>query len=169
MTLAGQSSYHDNVMNSNDFRIAEQSDEVKKVLEVISAPVLGQRSTRQRKLICDILAASTEHLDVETLYRHACDIDSRVSLSTVYRTISLLKEANMVDELVFEDDRRCYEFKHTNGLQHHHVRCLSCGDVFEFETDYADRLKDNIMQSTGFQVESLKIDVSGYCRTCGIP
>lgn len=154
------------VMSSPEFHIAEKNAAAEHLEHDAAPPVLGQRSTRQRKLIYDILKATHEHLDVESLYRRARDIDSRVSLSTVYRTISLLKEAGMVDELIFEDDRRCYEFKNGNGYQHHHIRCLSCGDIVEFQTDYARQLRDKVANEMGFTVESLKIDVSGYCETC---
>lgn len=130
----------------------------------VEVPVLGQRATRQRKLIFDILQSSDEHLDVETLYRKARDLDSRVSLSTVYRTISLLKESDLVDELLFEDDRRCYEFKKQAG--HHHVRCMSCGSIVEFETGCAQRLAEAISNELGYAVEGIKIDVSGYCPNC---
>ncbi|MGQ9808964.1 MAG: Fur family transcriptional regulator [Armatimonadota bacterium] len=129
-----------------------------------AVPVLGQRATRQRRLIYDILRSSDEHLDVETLYRKARDIDSRVSLSTVYRTIALLKESHLVDELIFEDDRRCYEFKKTGG--HHHVRCQSCGQIVEFETSCENRLRDKLEAQLGFDVESVRIDVSGFCSNC---
>lgn len=128
------------------------------------APALGQRATRQRKLIFDILMASPEHLDVETLYHKARNIDSRVSLSTVYRTISLLKESDLVDELVFEDDRRFYEAKKSS--RHHHVRCLSCSEIIEFESKCSERLREALQDQLGFQVESLKIDVAGYCSKC---
>lgn len=127
-------------------------------------PVLGQRATRQRRLIYDILRQSNEHMDVETLYRKARNLDERVSLSTVYRTISLLKEADLVDELVFEDDRRCYEFK--NCSDHHHVRCQSCGEIVEFSSPCTEHIKQAIANHLGFQVDNLKIDVSGYCLKC---
>lgn len=127
-------------------------------------PVLGQRSTRQRKLIYDILRSSDEHLDVETLYRKARDIDSRVSLSTVYRTISLLKESDLVDELVFDDDRRCYEFKKSSS--HHHIRCLSCGEIIEFDSSCVEKIKDKLEEVFGYQIESVRITVTGYCPNC---
>ncbi|MCC6485744.1 MAG: transcriptional repressor [Armatimonadetes bacterium] len=153
-------------MSSPEFCIADNNHNVEHPAEETVPPVLGQRSTRQRKLIYDILKSSNDHLSVEDLYRRARDIDSRVSLSTVYRTISLLKEASLVDELIFEDDRRCYEFKRGNGYQHHHIRCLSCGNIIEFQTDYARRLRDKVAEEMGFSVESLKIDVAGYCEAC---
>jgi len=127
-------------------------------------PVLGQRATRQRKLIYDILRTSDDHLDVETLYRKARDIDSRVSLSTVYRTISLLKESNLVDELIFDEDRRCYEFKKTAG--HHHIRCMSCGEIIEFESTCVNKIKDKLAETVGYQVDGVRITVTGYCPNC---
>lgn len=151
-------------MDCPDLRVSVKSDNGKQSSATVAAPALGQRATRQRKLIFDILRSTEDHLDVESLYRKARDIDSRVSLSTVYRTISLLKESELVDELVFEDDRRCYEFR--KNLGHHHLRCLSCGEIVEFESTCAKRLQERLAEQMGFQVESLKIDVSGYCQRC---
>lgn len=129
-----------------------------------AAPVLGQRVTRQRRLIFEILRSSDDHLDVETLYQKARELDSRVSLSTVYRTISLLKESDLVDELVFDDDRRCYEYRKTS--QHHHIRCMSCGEIVEFESACAQKMQNFLAELLEYQVESLRMDVSGYCKSC---
>ncbi len=129
-----------------------------------TAPVLGQRATRQRRLIYDILKACDDHVDVETLYRKARDIDARVSLSTVYRTISLLKESGLVDEFAFDDDRRCYEFKKQAG--HHHIRCMSCGEIIEFESTCTSKLRQKIEDTLEYQVDTVRIDIAGYCEKC---
>lgn len=151
-------------MECPKIRLTLKSDNGKKSAAHVTAPALGQRATRQRKLIFDILRSTEDHLDAESLYRKARDIDSRVSLSTVYRTIALLKESDLVDELVFEDDRRCYEFRKEVG--HHHIRCLSCGEIIEFECDCLEKMRARLKQELGFEVEALKIDISGYCRKC---
>ncbi len=145
-------------------RLTLKSDNGRKSAAHATAPALGQRATRQRKLIFDILSSTEEHLDVESLYRKARDLDSRVSLSTVYRTISLLKESDLVDELVFDDDRRCYEIR--KDLGHHHIRCLSCGEIVEFESECARRMAEKLQNELGCEVQSLKIEASGYCRQC---
>ena len=147
-------------MDCPDFRIQTKADEVCSE----AAPNLGQRATRQRRPIFDILRNSDEHLDVESLYRKARDIDSHVSLSTVYRTVSLLKDSELVDELIFDDDRRFYEFR-TDAV-HHHIRCMSCGEIVEFESNCPNRLRERLEKELGFQAETIRVDVSGYCSKC---
>ena len=57
----------------------------------------GMRMTDQRRVIARVIEAATDHPDVEELYRRASEIDDRISLSTVYRTVNLFEEAGLVD------------------------------------------------------------------------
>src|SRR3712207_9050490 len=71
----------------------------------------GHRMTQQRDVLLDVIEHAGEHLDADGLYRLARERDSRISLSTVYRTLSLLKRHDLVDELHLSEEHHHYEAK----------------------------------------------------------
>ena len=93
----------------------------------------GIRLTRQRQLLLDLIEASGEHLDAEALYNLAHQRDPKLNRVTVYRTLKLLKEGGLVDELDlmhFVGDQHYYETRRKQ--EHAHIICLRCGRVEEF-------------------------------------
>lgn len=124
----------------------------------------GQRLTSQRRLLIDILSNAQGHLDADELYRQARERDPRISLSTVYRTLRLFKEAGMVDERRLGEGHHHYERK--GEREHHHIVCLDCGKVLEFESPLTDRLKEEVSSMSGFEVLSAEIYMDGYCNLC---
>jgi Fur family ferric uptake transcriptional regulator len=124
----------------------------------------GQRNTSQRRLLLDLLRQSQGHLDAEELYRLAKEREPRISLSTVYRNLSLFKELGLVEERHFTEEHHHYEVKRKK--EHHHLVCLSCGRVAEFESHFARQMKEDISQRTGFEILGGEIYLEGYCERC---
>ena len=125
---------------------------------------IGQRMTSQRKLLLDIIRNAQGHLDADEIFIKAKERDPRISLSTVYRNLNLLKESGLVSELHLFEGHHHYEL---NILPlHHHVVCLGCGSIVEFESEYFDKIKAAIENDIGFKVNKIEIDVRGYCRIC---
>jgi Fur family ferric uptake transcriptional regulator len=127
----------------------------------------GIRLTRQRQLLLDLIEKSGEHLDAETLYKLANARDPKLNRVTVYRTIKMLKEGGMVDELDlmhFGGDQHYYETR--NKQEHAHIICLRCGRVEEFYGDPLTRLRRQVEATFGFQILIARTEIGGYCSHC---
>jgi len=124
----------------------------------------GKRVTPQRSLLLRIIQGSSGHLDADEIYRRARESDPRISLSTVYRTVGLLKELGLVEELHFDEEHHHYEM--AADKIHHHLVCTRCGQIVEFESALLDELWGGLEREHGFSVERVQIDVVGSCREC---
>ena len=124
----------------------------------------GQRVTTQRRLLLDLLRQSGGHLDADELYRLAKDRESRISLSTVYRSLRLFKELGLVDERRFAEEHYHYEAK--GKRQHHHLVCLGCGKVIEFEHPVLGKVKEDVGRQSGFEIVGADVHMEGYCSDC---
>ena len=121
--------------------------------------------TQQRDVLLDVIEHAGEHLDADGLYRLARARDNRISLSTVYRTLALLKRHDLVDELHLSEEHHHYEAK-TGDRRHYHLVCVDCGEVTEFSGGVVDRLRDELRREHGFQVTSMELDIAGRCSRC---
>lgn len=124
----------------------------------------GKRVTPQRTLLLRVIRESSGHLDADEIYRQARENDPRISLSTVYRTVNLLKELGLVEELHFDEEHHHYEM--TADRIHHHLVCTRCGQIVEFESPVLDGLWAGLEREHGFSVERVQIDAVGRCRQC---
>ena len=130
---------------------------------------LSRRSTVQRQLILGIIQQADGHLDADEIYQRARQKSPSISLSTVYRSLQLFKELELVEEHKFDDMRRRYET--TPRSKHHHLVCLGCGRIFEFKCPSAEKLKSRINRSKisreeGFKVTDAEVRLTGYCPDC---
>src|SRR5688572_14703797 len=92
----------------------------------------GLRMTDQRRIIAQILQDSSDHPDVEELYRRSSAIDSKISIATVYRTVKLFEDAGIIERHDFREGRSRYE---TVPDEHHdHLIDLKSGKVIEFHS-----------------------------------
>ncbi|HEU5316373.1 MAG TPA: transcriptional repressor [Chloroflexota bacterium] len=121
--------------------------------------------TQQRDVLLDVIEHAGEHLDADGLYRLARERDNRISLSTVYRTLSLLKRHDLVDELHLSEEHHHYEAK-TETKRHYHLVCTECGAVTEFSGGAADRLREELRREHGFHVSAMQLDIAGVCNRC---
>jgi len=124
----------------------------------------GKRVTPQRALLLRIIRESSGHLDADEIYRQARENDPRISLSTVYRTVKLLKELGLVKELHFDEEHHHYEM--ATGKVHHHLVCTECGRIVEFQSPVLDELWARLEREHGFALERVQIDAVGRCREC---
>ncbi len=124
----------------------------------------GRRMTSQRAVLLSIIQESTEHLDAEEIHRRARERGERVSLSTVYRTLDLLKELRLVDELHLWDEHHHYESRTTG--EHCHLLCRVCGGVTELSGSAVKRMKALAAKESGFRIERAQVDFEGVCASC---
>jgi Fur family transcriptional regulator, ferric uptake regulator len=129
----------------------------------------GIRLTRQRQLLLDLLDGTGQHLDAESLYQLAHAKDPKLNRVTVYRTLKLLKEGGLVDELDLMHQTGDQHFYETRTKQEHaHIICLRCGKVEEFFGDPLSRLRRQVEEHFGFQILIARTEVGGYCAHCQV-
>lgn len=129
----------------------------------------GFRLTRQRQILLDLLDKTGAHLDAETLYRLAHEKDPKLNRVTVYRTLKMLKEGGLVDELDLmhhAGDQHYYETRRKQ--EHAHVVCLRCGKVEEFFGEPLQKLRRQVEKTFGFQILIARTEIGGYCAHCQV-
>jgi Fur family ferric uptake transcriptional regulator len=127
----------------------------------------GVRLTRQRQLLLELIDKSGQHLDAESLYQMAHARDPKLNRVTVYRTLKMLKEGGLVDELDlmhYGGDQHYYETRLKQ--EHAHVVCLRCGKVEEFFGEPLSRLRRQVETHFGFQILVARTEIGGYCPHC---
>ncbi len=122
------------------------------------------RVTGQRRLLLEIIREQGEHLDAEELYRLARQQQPSINRSTGSRTMRLLRDLGLVDEVHLGEDHHHYELK--PPIQHHHLICLGCGLVFEFSSLLAEELAAAVARQHRFEIREIQIDLTGYCADC---
>jgi Fur family ferric uptake transcriptional regulator len=127
----------------------------------------GVRITEQRRLIVGIVQESPRHLDAATLLEMARKQDPTLDRSTVYRTIAMLKDHGLIDELDLmhiEGEKNYYEVK-TNH-DHCHMACFRCGAIMEYTSSAFEKLKEDMLAQSGFQIRAVRLEVGGFCNKC---
>jgi Fur family ferric uptake transcriptional regulator len=119
----------------------------------------GLRMTGQRRVIARVLSEARDHPDVEEVYRRAHNLDSGISLSTVYRTINLFEKKGIVERHAFGRGRARFEEK---GRAHHdHLIDIETGRVIEFRNEDIERLQERIARELGFKLVGHHLELHG--------
>jgi Fur family ferric uptake transcriptional regulator len=129
----------------------------------------GVRLTRQRKILLDLIDQSGKHLDAESLYTLAREKDPKLNRVTVYRTLKLLKQSGLVDELDlmhFSGEQHFYETRMKQ--EHAHVVCLRCGKIEEFFGEPLRRMREQVESDFGFEILLARTEIGGYCADCQV-
>lgn len=119
----------------------------------------GLKMTGQRRVIARVLSESSDHPDVEELYRRAAVLDRRISIATVYRTVRLLEEQGILERRDFGGGRARYE--PTEQGNHYHLIDVETGKVIEFQDAEHEKLMHIIAQRLGFDLVSLRLELFG--------
>ncbi len=119
----------------------------------------GKRVTQERRAVLAVLEANP-HLEAAEIFEHAVGICSRINLSTVYRTLSLLHSLGVVEATGFGESHRHFESHHT---VHYHAVCQSCGAVLELPPTSA---LAKLAEAEGFTVVEERVELVGVCRSC---
>jgi len=117
----------------------------------------GLKMTEQRRVIARVLSDSADHPDVEAVYRRAIEIDPHISIATVYRTVRLFEEANILARHDFGDGRARYEEMPSD--HHDHLIDLQSGRVIEFKNDVIERLQRKIAEELGFRLVGHRLEL----------
>ena len=119
----------------------------------------GLKMTGQRRVIARVLSDADDHPDVEELYRRAVELDARISIATVYRTVRLLEERGILERRDFGGGRARYE--PTEHGHHYHLIDVDSGRVIEFEDRSHEQVLAAIAQRLGFDLVSHRLELFG--------
>ena len=117
---------------------------------------LGLKMTDQRKVIVKVLSESTDHPDVESVYKRASKIDTRIGIATVYRTIKLFEDNNLLEKHEFKGYSSRYETVREN---HHHLIDVRSGDVKEFRNTLVDAMQKQVAKEMGFKLIDYRLEL----------
>lgn len=132
-----------------------------------SLKLRGVRLTRQRLILLELLDRSGRHLDAESLYQLAKEKDPKLNRVTVYRTLKLLKQGGLIDELDlmhFAGEQHYYETRQKQ--EHAHIVCLRCGKVEEFFGESLQDMRRQVEGNLGFRIATARTEMGGYCPDC---
>ena len=122
----------------------------------------GLKMTAQRRVIARVLSEATDHPDVEELYRRASALDNAISIATVYRTVRLFEEANILERHDFRDGRSRYE--EVTDQHHDHLIDVETGNVIEFQNEEIERLQKEIAKKLGYELIDHRLELYGTPR-----
>jgi len=126
----------------------------------------GLKFTIQREVILEMLYNSDEHLTPEGLHHLIQEKHPELGtgIATVYRTLSLLEDSEMVTSLSFGAQGKKYEL---GAKDHHdHIICTSCGNITEFVDEEIERRQKEITEALGFVMLEHSMQIYGICKNC---
>lgn len=130
----------------------------------------GLKVTSQRLIVLEIMASHVgEHLTAEEIYDLARETSPDIGLATIYRTVQVLGELQIINKVTFDDGFARYELggeESASGHRHHHAICVECGKVYSLETDLLDILEQQVYDNIGFEVTDHDVKLYGLCRKC---
>lgn len=118
----------------------------------------GLKMTDQRKLILRVLSEAEDHPSVESVYERAKALDHTISMATVYRTLNLLDELDLVVRHEFKENFSRFE---VNMEHHHHLIDLETGEVIEFQDEELEHLKERIANELGYDLVDHRLELYG--------
>ena len=117
----------------------------------------GVKLTDQRRIIAKIMSESTDHPDVDVLYKRASQVDSKISIATVYRTVKLFEESGILMKHDFKDGKARYELND----DHNHLIDIKSGNIIEFTDEEIEKIQKRIAEKHGYKLVDSKLEL--YC------
>lgn len=124
----------------------------------------GLRRTGQRDRIVQAVFSKDEHFTAEELYDRVRRSDSGISRATVYRTLGLLVEADLLREIDLGENQTTYDPNFLDKPSHNHLVCIDCGKVVEFEDAHIDLLNDCVTRRLGFKPVRQTLKIEANCE-----
>ena len=117
---------------------------------------LGLKLTEQRKTIVKVLSDSSDHPDVESVHKRAVKIDKKIGIATVYRTIKLFEDNNLLEKHEFKGYSSRYETVREN---HHHLIDVKSGKVKEFRNTLVDAMQKQVAKELGYKLIDYRLEL----------
>jgi Fur family ferric uptake transcriptional regulator len=125
----------------------------------------GVRLTDQRKIIAQVMSDSKErygtkdHPDVDELHKRVSEIDSKISIATVYRTVKLFEESGIVEKHDFKGGKARYE--QSPDEHHDHLIDINSGEIVEFVDEDIEKLQNAVAKRLGYKLVDHKLELYG--------
>ena len=119
----------------------------------------GVKLTEQRKIIAKVMSSSKDHPDVDELYKRVSNIDPKISIATVYRTIKLFAEEGIITKHGFKGGKARYE--ELSESHHDHLIDIKTGEIIEFVDDEIEKLQKKIAEKFGYDLVDHKLELYG--------
>jgi Fur family ferric uptake transcriptional regulator len=144
---------------------------MKKVISDVGEKLRSKESklTTRRELILKVLLENNgKHLSAEEVYNLVKREAPDVGLATVYRTLELFQEFDLIQTIDFGDGRKRYEFGSESGENHHHhhLICIKCGSIIEVNEDLLEELENRVSKKHNFTVTDHQLKIFGVCDQC---
>lgn len=125
---------------------------------------LGYRMTPQRMMVVEAIESTDGHISAEDIYTQVKAKYPHVNISTVYRTLELLKNEGLVTETNLGEGRVRY---HPAGKgHHHHLVCQKCGTVIDMNGSELAPLGDTLRKKYNFKADLRHLAIFGHCDNC---
>ena len=123
----------------------------------------GVKLTDQRRIIAKVMSESQDHPDVDELYTRVSEIDSKISIATVYRTVKLFEEAGIVAKHDFKGGKARYE--QLSESHHDHLIDIKTGEIIEFVDDEIEKLQKKVAEKYGYELVDHKLELYGIKKS----
>jgi len=143
-----------------------ESKTVEKSTDIISKlGEKGYRMTPQRMMVLAAIDSSTNHISAEEIYAQVIDKYPHVNISTIYRTLDLLKRLDLVTETDLGGGRVRYH--PADKGHHHHLVCQECGKLIDLDETVLGNLKSTLRREYKFDADLRHLAIFGCCEKCG--
>jgi Fur family ferric uptake transcriptional regulator len=115
--------------------------------------------THQRRVIAKVLSKSEDHPDANMVYKRSSKIDAKISMATVYRTMKLFEDTNIVVVRDFGDGRSRYEI--FSNEHHDHLIDTNTGAVIEFVNEEIEILQHKVAKKLGYELTGHRLELYG--------
>ena len=120
----------------------------------------GVKLTEQRKIIAKVMSSSKDHPDVDELYKRVSNIDPKISIATVYRTVKLFAEEGIVTKHGFKGGEKA-RYEELSESHHDHLIDIKTGEIIEFVDDEIEELQKKIAEKFGYDLVDHKLELYG--------
>ena len=120
----------------------------------------GVKLTEQRKIIAKVMSSSKDHPDVDELYKRVSNVDPKISIATVYRTIKLFADEGIVTKHGFKGGGKA-RYEELSESHHDHLIDIKTGEIIEFVDDEIEKLQKKIAEKFGYDLVDHKLELYG--------
>ena len=126
----------------------------------------GLRLTDQRKLVAKVMSEADNHPDVDELHKRVSKLDSKISIATVYRTVKLFEDANVIIKHDFKYGEEKARYEPITNWEHNHLIDIVSGKVIEFHNPGFEKLSNNIAEKLGYKIVGYKLELFALKEAC---
>jgi Fur family peroxide stress response transcriptional regulator len=123
----------------------------------------GYKATPQRIAICRIALYSRKHPTAQSIYDEVKKVYPTLSLATVYKTLQMLKDLDLIHELNLSQGQARFD---PHIKPHINLICQHCGKIEDLDDPTAREISERVSAATKFKPNGQRIDVYGICQKC---